>query len=216
MKPDTLRRCLTIAAFSVVFCLTAGPAAGAGPRDRTITAEEVDRVFQAIVNGQWKETESLAKEFMGRRSPGQANLIGRLRYIYIFSIAKQIEKKKLAYKDIARKLRAVEGKVIVQPWHSVNSAGTSCLNQICAREGKPHHLYTAQTDGNGTWIYSFEYYDTGGPIDISSYDGQNARLGGTVERIELNRNLEAAMKEGSGVTWYFRLNVKDAFIHFER
>jgi hypothetical protein len=139
-----------------------------------------------------------------------------LRYIYIFSIAKQIENKAIPYEDIKRKLKIVEGKLVVQPWHPINTETRTCFNQICVSSDKPHTLYTAQTDNKGTLIYSFEYFDIGRPIDISSYNGQNARLGGILERVNVNQNIQNAEKESSGVSWFLQLNIKDSFIHFVR
>ena len=216
MKRDTVFHFSKIPTFVLVFCLAGVLAVSATNPNTTITVQEVDQVFQALGEGEWKKAESLAKELMDRKSPAQINLMGRLRYIYIYSIAKQIERNELSHTDIVRKLKVVEGKLIVQPWHPVNTNSTSCFNQICSSHDKPHHLYTAQTNGKGTQIYSFEYYDTGNPIDISSFNGQNARLGGIVKQIEVNKNLGPAVKEDSGVTWYLRLHVNNSFIHFER
>ena len=182
----------------------------------TITADEVDSVFKALSKGKWSTVESLAQNAIQRRSPAQENLAGRLRYIYLHAVLKQVEARSLSYGDVTRKLGAAKGKLIIQPWHPIDHDDSPCFNQICGPSDKPNHLYTAQTNHDGSQIYSFEYFTIGYPLDISSYDGQNGRLGGILKRIDINRNLERALKEGSSVTWFVRLHVEKAFIHFER
>ncbi len=202
--------------FALLCMLLVGHQIGLAGENPTITANEVDQVFKALSEGKWGRVESLTKDLTQRQSPAQANLIGRLRYIYIYSVLKQIDGKKLTFKDIKNKLQLAEGKLIVQPWHPIKHDGSTCFNQICRPSDKPNNLFTAQTNAKGTQIYSFEYFDMGYPLDVSSYDGQNARLGGILKEIDINKNLEPALKEGSGVTWYVRLNVKEGFIHYER
>ncbi len=182
----------------------------------TITAQDVDSVFNSLGAMDWKTVEELSDELVQRDSPAQRNLIARLRYIYIFSIAKQIENKAISYEDIKRRLEIVEGKLVVQPWHPINTETRTCFNQICVSSDRPHTLYTAQTDSKGTLVYSFEYFDIGRPIDISSYNGQNARLGGILESVDVNQNIHNAEKASSGVSWFLKLNIKDSFIHFVR
>ncbi len=183
---------------------------------QTITSEELDRVFDAIKQNNWRVAEKEAASLIQRDSQAQRYLIARLRYIYLFSIAVQVEQKDLKYSDLKKKLSLVERRLIIQPWHPVKTNANPCFNLICADKDNPSVLVTAQANGNATQIYSFEYFDMGTPINVSSYNGQNARLGGLLDKIEINENLVKAEKVGSGVTWYFRLFVRDGFIDYER
>lgn len=187
-----------------------------GANSQTITSEELDRVFSAIKQNNWRVAEKEAALLIQRDSQAQKYLIARLRYIYLFSIAVQLEKKEVKYSDLKKKLSLVARQLVIQPWHPVKTNANPCFNLICADKDNPSVLVTAQANGNATQVYSFEYFDMGAPINVSSYNGQNARLGGLLEKIEINENLEKAEKTGSEVTWFFRLSVRDAFIDYER
>jgi len=184
--------------------------------NRSISANEIDQVFKALSVASWAESEKLSKELMMRDSPAQINLMGRLRYIYIFSITKRIEKYELSYDEVIKKLDFVKGKLIIQPWHPINSKGGKCFNQICISSENPSILHTTQSDNGGAQIYAFEYFYIGYPLDISSFDGQNGRLGGILKNIDINKNLKPALKEHSGITWFLRLHVENSFIHYSR
>ena len=134
--------------------------------NRSISANEIDQVFKALSTGTWAESEKLSKELMMRDSPAQMNLIGRLRYIYIFSITKRIEKYELSYEDLIKKLDLVKGKLIIQPWHPIKSNSETCFNQICMSSEDQSILHTTQSDNGGTQIYAYEYFDLGYPLDI--------------------------------------------------
>lgn len=181
-----------------------------------ISANEIDQVFKSLGAGSWAKSEKLAKELIVRNSPAQENLIGRLRYIYIFSITKRIEKFELSYDEIVKKINFVKGKLIIQPWHPIKANGGKCFNKICAKSENISILYTTQVNNNGTQIYSFEYFDIGYHLNISSFNGQNARLGGILKKIEFNKNLKPALKKNTGVTWFLRLHIKNSFIQYER
>jgi len=187
--------------------------AASGP---TITSQELDRVYTAIKQNNWKLAEKEVLPLIERPSHAQRYLVARLRYIYLFSLGIQLESKTLRYVDLKKKLPILEKRLIVQPWHPVNANADPCFNQICADKDKPSVLVTAQANNKATQIYSFEYFDMGSPIDISSFKGQNARLGGILEKIEINENLSKAEQANSGVTWFFRFSVKDGFIDYER
>jgi len=193
-------------------CIICAYAAG----ESTITSEELDSVFTAIKQNNWKLVEKNVLPLRERSSYPQRYLIARLRYIYLFSLAAQIESKELKYADLQKKLSNVENRLIIQPWHPVNPHVSPCFNQICAKEDNPSMLITTQANGDATQIYSFEYFDMGSPINIDSFRGQQARLGGILYKIEINENLPAAIQDHSGVSWYFRLFVKDAFIDYQR
>lgn len=196
----------------------APPAPKPVPADRgeTITAGDLDRVYSAIKQDNWSRVEKEVTPLLQRRSPGQRFLIGRLRYIYIVSLAKQVENRKLKYADFKRKLVLVENSLIVQPWHPVNHESSACFSQICADRDDPATLLTVQANHDATQIYSFEYFDMKVPLEIASFDGENARLGGTLDEIDINKNLPEAEKTGSGVGWYLKLHVKDGFMDYER
>jgi len=185
-------------------------------RDATITAGDLDRVSDSLKRGDWTGLEARTAELIRRDSPGQRFLIARLRYMHVFAIAGQIEKRAIALADAERKLAAVQKRLILQPWHPVKLAAGSCLNSICADPEHPSKLMTTQTNATGTTIYSFEYFDMERPVSLDSFEGDNARLGGVLDKAELNPNLEAAHRAGSGVAWLLRLHVKDGFIDFER
>ncbi len=182
----------------------------------TITAAEVDRVYAAIQINNWALAEKEVVPLIERSSRPQRHLIARLRYIYLFSLAIQIERKELKYVDLEFRLAKVEKRLLIQPWHPVSATASPCFNQICADEDDSSVLVTVQANRSASQIYSFEYFDMGSPISIESFNGQNARLGGTLDRIEINRNLSKADQSGSAVTWYFRYFVKDGFIDYQR
>lgn len=187
--------------------------AASGP---TITSEELDRVFTAVRQNNWRLVEKEVLPLIDRSSHPQSHLIARLRYIYLFSIAVQIESRDLKYADFKKKLTKVEKRLLIQPWHPVNPDANPCFNQICADKDNPSVLVTIQANRDATQIYSFEYFDMGSPINIDSFKGQNARLGGVLDKIEINENLPKAEQSRSGVTWFFRFFVKDGFIDYER
>ncbi|HEX9192386.1 MAG TPA: hypothetical protein VF871_01340 [Burkholderiales bacterium] len=206
-------RVVLIAVITIGLFTFASAQAANGP---TITSQELDRVYTAIKQNNWKLVEKEILPLIKRPSHAQRYLIARLRYIYLFSLSIQLESKTLKYVDLKKKLAVLENRLIVQPWHPVNANADPCFNQICADKDKPSVLVTAQADNKATQIYSFEYFDMGSPVDISSFKGENARLGGILEKIEINDNLPKAEKANSGVTWFFRLLVKDGFIDYER
>lgn len=184
--------------------------------DPTITAGEVDRVYTAMQENDWGRVEQEASLLIERSSHPQRHLIARLRYIYLFSLAIQIERKELAYGDVVPRLAKIEKRLLIQPWHPINSDASPCFNQICTDEDNQTVLVTTQANRNASQIYSFEYFDMGNPISIESFNGQNARLGGILDKIQINENLAQAEQSGSAVTWYFRLFVKDGFIDYQR
>lgn len=198
----------------ILMCFLCAQASAAA--NQTITSQELDRVFGAIRQNNWHSVETETSSLIQRESPPQRYLIARLRYIYVFSLATQVEKKSLRFADLKKKLAPVEGRLVIQPWHPVKAKADPCLNLICADKEHPSLLVTAQANGSGTQIYSFEYFDMGEPINIVSYNGQNARLGGILEKVEINENLEKAERSGSGVTWFFRLSFRDGFMDYER
>ncbi len=202
------------ALLAAVLCLASWQAHAADTQ--TITSGDLDRVFNAIEHDKWRVAEQETVPLIQRDVQAQRHLIARLRYVYLVSIAVQLERRELKYADLKKKLSLVEGRLVIQPWHPVKAHGDACFNLICADKDKPSTLRTAQTNPDATQIYSFDYVDVGSPVDISSYDGQNARLGGILDRVEVNPNLAQAQKVGAGVTWFFRLFIKDGFIDFER
>lgn len=207
-------RCLVRLLFGIM-AFSLGSHASAAT-NQTITSQELDRVFGAISQNNWRSVEKETAGLIQRDSQSQRYLIARLRYIYLFSLATQLEKKSLKLADLKQKLSIVEQRLVIQPWHPVKAKADPCFNFICSDKDKPSLLLTVQANGGGTQIYSFEYFDMGGPVDISSYNGQNARLGGILDKIEINENLEKVEKSGSGVTWFFRLSFNDGFMDYER
>jgi len=139
-----------------------------------------------------------------------------MRYIYLYALSKQLEKRELSFSDFKNKINLVLKKDVLQPWHPIKSESNTCFNYICNSEKQENILTTTQTSNAGTQIYSFEYFDVGYPLDVSSFDGQNARLGGVLEKIEINDNLGPALKAHSGVSWYLRLHFQDAYMQYER
>lgn len=196
--------------------MSAGSWQACAAGDKTITSGDLDRIFNSIDHGKWHAVEEETAPLIRRDIPGQKILIARLRYIYIVSIAVQLERRELRYADLAKKLSLVEQKLIIQPWHPVKANGKTCFNLICQDKENPSGLVSVETNNDATQIYSFGYFDMGGPIDISSYDGQNARLGGILDKIDINSNLAKVGEEGPTVTWFFRLHVKEGFIELER
>ena len=182
----------------------------------TITSDDLDRVYSAIKQNNWRLVEKEVTPLIQRQSPAQRYIIGRLRYIYIFSLAIQTESGHLKYADLKKKLAIVEKRLVIQPWHPVSQNANPCFNQICADKDNPSLLVTTQANSNSTQIYSFENFDMGAPINIASFKGQNARLGGILDKIEINENLPKAERSNSHVTWFFRLYAKDSFIDYER
>lgn len=208
-------RAFPVRAWALGLCLLTSPAWALD--NSTITAAELDRVYGAIDKDNWGAVEKAVAPLIQRTSAPQRYLIARLRYIYIMSLEKQVERGKLKYADLRNKLSLVENQLVTQPWHPVSASSETCFNQICPDPEKgPSVLYTAQADEHATQIYSFEYFDMGAPIDISSFKGENARLGGILEKIEINENLPLAERSGAGVTWYLRLKWKEGFIDYER
>ncbi len=203
---------ILIVTLVLIACPPQSYAGGSG----TISAPEIDTLFEALRKGDWERTEKLSSEYIRRDSPAQRYLIARLRYIYIFSVASRIENKTIGYKEIKHKLSLVKGKMVMQPWHPVSATSKSCFNQICTDSERSNYLFTAQANGDATVIYSFEHVRVGGSFDLSSYHGQNARLGGILERIDVNENIKKAEETKSDVTWFLRLEIKDGFIQFER
>jgi hypothetical protein len=182
----------------------------------TITNEEIANVYNSIKNNDWQAAEKLCYEITQRDSPAQRYLIARLRYIYVFSIAAQIEQTSLSYKEVVRKLNPMKDKMILQPWHPIGTSSKSCLNQICVSEDNPNELTTIQTNSTGTTIYAFEYAHVGKPIDLTSFKGQIARLGGLLAGIDINPKIREAENSESQVSWFFRLNIKEGFIQLQR
>ena len=176
---------------------------------------EVEKIFSAIRKTDWMEVENLSRKIIDYDIPAKKNIIGRLRYIYLIAVAKNLEAGKIKYSDVKGKLDIVLNKLIVQPWHPVKSSGGSCFNKICDSSEVKAHKATAQANSDGTQIYSFEYFDMGQDIELASFDGLNARMGGLLVKIEINDNLEPAMKANKGVSWYFRYHVRESFIQFD-
>jgi hypothetical protein len=186
---------------------------------KTISSVETDQVYSALSQGQWRNVETLTEKLINYDSPAQTNLQGRLRYIYIYAILNQILKKPSTLNNFIQKLNEMQGKLIVQPWHPIKAElkdTNPCFNLICVSSNSSNMLFTAQTNGNGSQILSFEYFDMNYQFDISSYDRENARIGGLVQKIEFNRNLESALNANSLVSWLIRINVSNSFIHFQR
>lgn len=200
---------------AIVIGLTAFTSAQAASNP-TITSEELDRVYTAIKQNSWKRVEKESLHLIERPSYAQRYLIGRLRYIYLFSLSVQLKNKTLRYADLKKKVAVLEKRLIIQPWHPVNATADPCFNQICADKDNPSVLVTAQADNKAMQVYSFEYFNMGSPIDISSFKGDIARLGGILEKIEINENLPKAEKTNSGVSWFFKLSVRDGFIDYQR
>lgn len=188
----------------------------ASAENNWISDSDINNVYKALGSGDWLGAENNAKSLISKKSPAQNNLIARMRYIYLFSIYKQLEAKQLSYTGFVNKINLTLNKEVLQPWHPIKSGSNNCFNYICNSEAEKDILWTAQTNDSGTQIYSFEYFNAGYPFDISSFDGQNARLGGTLEKIEVNQNLQPAIASNSNVTWYLRLHFKDAYIQYER
>jgi len=182
----------------------------------TITANELNKVFQPIKENDWAKVEQAAFQLINRQSPGQRYMIARLRYIYFISLAIQLENNKLTVAQLKDKLKVLEEKLIIQPWHPVKAKASPCFNKICASEDNPAVLVTTQANDKATQIYSFEYFDTGAPIDISSFDGAHARLGGILHKIEINPNLFKKLNSNTEVAWYLRLRFRDGFIQYNR
>lgn len=201
--------------FLLAVSLAAGTNAMAGDT-AAIASAEADSVYNSLAAGNWPDAEKLSSRLISKNSPAQNNLIARMRYIYLFSIYKQLENKQLSYEAFKRKIRLVLKKEIIQPWHPIKSGSDACFNYICNGDNKTTELRTVQTNDHGTQIYSFEYYDIGYPLNIASYDGQNARLGGILAKIDINRNLQPAMAHKTAVTWYLRLYFKHGYIQYER
>ncbi len=194
---------------------TAGTTKAEEPaKDETITAEEFDVVFDAMREGDFKKAKKNAELLIDRDSPGQRYLIARMRYIYIYTLMVAFEKDELSMSEVTEKLNPLRGKMILQPWHPIRHDDKQCLNMICNDPDWDNTLFTTQTNRDRNAIYWYEYVNTGKHLDLSSYDGKMARMGGILDEFSFNEDLISTTR--SNVDWFLRIMVKDGYVQYNR
>jgi hypothetical protein len=180
----------------------------------TITAEEFDEVFDAMRDLEWPKANKLAEDIIKRDAPGQRFLLARIRYIYIYTLMTQFEQSLITMNEMTEKLYAVKGRMILQPWHPIKASDVDCRNMICNDPEWEEVLFTAQTNRDKSRLYWYEYVNTGKHVDLSSYNGKMARMGGILKDFTFNDELYS--KKRSEVEWFLQLQIDDGYLQYNR
>lgn len=162
----------------------------------------------------WKQSALLATQYMQTlKTDNDKKQLAQLRYIYIFSLAGQINtyntqgnavEAEKSWQELDTVMETLIGKEFVMPPRLFTTDCEKKLNVICQVKDTPNALRTTATNQEGNAIHSFDYVLFDGPVDIKEFNGKQTFLGGLLQKAEYN--------EDKSKPWILRLFFHKGFL----
>lgn len=182
----------------ILFCLTVFPIFGQkrktivkpAPKKQTaaplaeISAADWDAVTAALNKENWTQAALLSSSALGKlKADNDKKQLARLRYFYIYALAGKAAEGKATYAELEKIADGFIGKEFVMPSRTILASCAGKVNYICPVKDNDRVLRVTATDKVAT-IHSFEYIKLAASLNAENYNGKNAILDGTLEKVE--------------------------------
>lgn len=158
---------------------------------KKIPDAEFQKLLTFLSKESWKESYELSSKYLDQlKNDDDAQAIGQIRYMLLYSAAGSVAAGALSYEELEKLLPKLVGKKIAVPYRRVaaDCNGRPMFNFICQNKDTEYDVVTTAANRAATSILAFEYVKLAKKFDFDKNDNEQATILGTVEKIAPNSN----------------------------
>jgi hypothetical protein len=178
-----------------ILAIAISASAQASKPSGSLTEKQWGALVAALEKEDWITAEKLSGDYLAivKTDDDEAKTQGRLRYMYLYSAAGKVSKRKMTYAALEQRVKEFVGKEIVFPYRPVsNECHGADSNTICKGQDSTRLLIIG-TNRDYTTIHDFEYVKLKEAFDFEKNDGKQAMIIGRVDSITSNPNRSLAL-----------------------
>ncbi|HZH30203.1 MAG TPA: hypothetical protein VEY11_05530 [Pyrinomonadaceae bacterium] len=193
-------------------CSAAAPAYSQQPPAQSApvaAAEQWRQLLVAVSNEEWDAAFGLSTRLLREmKQDDEAKRLPRLRYIHMYAAAGRVTEGRMSFEQLEQALKDFKGKEVEMPYREITRDCGGALNFICPADGAKDRLFVSASNKSGTSILAFEYIGLKEAFDAAKHEGEQASVGGIIQRIVPNPNKSRAI--------VMRIYVAEGYVKLDR